>query len=243
MICLGKNFVTINQEPLPRFFVAELNRKQVRNYSKTDLMQMLFGKPIYLNNYTLYTTGKINGVKKLIRCRILECEGEIPLYGRHRIAYGDSIYEVNSLTTFKQKLGFNDRLSFDRVTFIVDGELQKAIRLSTIRPFLCLPRIYDGEYTKIRPYFYIPSIEIYIGEDAILEEELTKYVEGVISGFSKILPGLTRDVMIHNLINNTYQSSVPTTGTVHEEDPYYDINSCSETAYLEYTPTLHASAK
>ncbi len=137
---------------IPTFFENLLKKNQIRNASTEDILVLfpLNENPyIYLEKYQCFCVGYQHGVKTCIPIQILQCEKE-PMLGVHTILLQDQIVQPTSLTNFKKHyLGFTDKVSFDRSTFVLDYQNEKAIRLYNIRDRIKLPLL-DGGYSTCK---------------------------------------------------------------------------------------------
>ena len=102
--------------------------------------------PFDLSTYHLICIGNINNVRHHAYVRLHSYHSTKPLQGPHLVSiyFGapkNAFYHlwVSSLTTLrKQFFHFEDRLSFERSTYIILPEKQKLIRLKNVRGFLRL---------------------------------------------------------------------------------------------------------
>jgi len=193
----------MNSDPLPQFFVKELNRKQIKNYSKSQIAEWLFGSVIYLNQYILYMIGNKNKKRKLIRLQIIACNNE-PLVGQHKIRYNGVESIVDSLTSFKLSLGFEDRMGFDRSTFLLDIGREKAIRLSTLRKYITLPLMRGPGYAHIKLYANMPSFEVTGENEGEIVTSMADKLCAHIYLIGKLATGITPDRVLQTMIKTIY---------------------------------------
>ena len=122
-------------------------RPTIRNDSIETCSALFDFIPIDLNKFDCACVGmQSNKLKYFTPLRILSCESSTPLHGTHHVSiYNNqtSSYDtmrVSSLTSLKRKtLGYIDRLSFERCTYLILYDQQKLIRLKNIRGLIQLP--------------------------------------------------------------------------------------------------------
>ena len=121
--------------------------------------------PFHLSNYHLICVGNRNKIRHHVYVRLHSYHSSKPLQGPHLVTIYIGAPQnmfvhlwVASLTTLrKQFFHFEDRLSFERSTYIILPEKQKLIRLKSVRGFIRLhfekqvTSIYINDRTSI-PY-------------------------------------------------------------------------------------------
>lgn len=196
------------QVELPLHFTKELNSKQVRNVDHDTLLQLYFGKVFYLDNYVIFVTGKINGVKKILRMQILYYEKE-PLVGRHIIKYGNGITcAVDSLTTFRKSFGFDDLFNFSRAAFIIDYENGLTLRLSQIKQFISLPHMFTNTYYIPPLYYPIRSTKVLVGANENIEVNFCDQLLNIMNDFTKVCPQYSISSITSCLVLKAFGSTV-----------------------------------
>lgn len=138
------------------------SKKQVKNISKEKCVYLIEGGALFLEEYDLVCIGKINGTRVFYFIRILGCEGKA-FVGKHKIydLQTEETSEYKSLTQFKQNcLHFEDRLSFDRFTFVILPKKNLLIRLQGIRSMIRVPEM--GVVSVIRQPMYRDKKEDYV---------------------------------------------------------------------------------
>ena len=120
-------------------FFAERKHK---NEPKENWEQYFMELPICLSNYTLLMTGKHESLKRtLVMLQIVCGHNKLILKGPQTIYYplSNTTEITPSLTCLKRRFGFQDRLSFERSTYVVLWEQKKLIRLKCIRAHIDIP--------------------------------------------------------------------------------------------------------
>ena len=145
----------------PSFFLDALHSKQIRNCTPYYIYQIFQNRPILLENLLLYCTGLKKGVKEYVTIILLKCMNK-PLKGKHLIlVQGEqSPRVVDSLTTLKQNLGFEDKICFERSTFLLDESNQQCIRLNTIKHLIRLPLMEKDQLSSFNPIINLPHIKL-----------------------------------------------------------------------------------
>jgi hypothetical protein len=145
-----------------------LQQKQIKNYSCKNLLETL-GESIHLEDYDLISVGYDSKKehKKITYFRIVKhFPHKAILQGPHEILIYTDINHLSSAYKFwvysltRLRLVFfkmNDRLSFERSTFLVDRTHHRIIRLKNIRDKIILPLIWNQERVDI---FISPSQSI-----------------------------------------------------------------------------------
>jgi hypothetical protein len=126
----------------------------LQNISPNETIEQLpeLEVPIPLDQYYLACVGYIHKIKKIVLVRILHVAVSFkPLQGPHEIQL---FYEnenrtqwlhtepfwVHSLTTLRRNImGYQDRLSFERSTYLLYFPKQKCLKIKNIRGYLTLP--------------------------------------------------------------------------------------------------------
>lgn len=180
--------MTRNQGPVfkpctvPDFFLDLLNDKQIRNPGPAEIYTLFHNQEQYLEQWDVYVVGRIGQERKVFKMKLLSCEKRV-LKGKHIVEVNGSEYEIDSLSTMKKEMGYEDKFSFERVAFIMIPEYHRAIRLSVVHQLFSLPltnrfvNISDSffyntipERTKVRPYVNIPMLRMYVNEHSSKDE-------------------------------------------------------------------------
>lgn len=142
-----------------------LRQKQIRNLKPADI-DVVFPEPFDISGSLLYCIGRSRetGVKDAKVVMLLACQ-KIPLIGAHRIQYmrhennnARPVEEIiYSLNTIRGEQWFDDKLPFDRATFLLHHNV--LVRLSIIRHRIRLPLLEDPyKLSEPNPFVFIPSI-------------------------------------------------------------------------------------
>lgn len=152
-------------ELLPPFFARLLAKKQIRNL-KTSELSTVFPTSFDLSQHVCYCIGRISrhSPEKDVKILIMHGCEKCPLIGTHLIAYMDDrgrMVEqfIHSLNTLRTRSWFDDKLSFERTTFIIYQD--RVVRLHQIRHLIRLPLLDPEKGGMLSPcnmYVFHPSV-------------------------------------------------------------------------------------
>ena len=154
-----------------------LQKKQIRNCSAMYLYSIFQNQPIQIQQMVLYCTGLIHGKKEYRKLILLKCM-KFPLKGKHlvHIIGQPAPLLVDSLTTMKKNLGFEDKISFERSTFLLDEVNQQCIRLNIIRHLIQLPLLDGSGLSMFNRSIIIPGIKIESYQNQYSEQQVNTFI-------------------------------------------------------------------
>jgi len=142
-----------------------VKQKQIPNCSMLTAQKELESDEILLSDYDLICIN--NNTKEYRIFRILRGGGST-LFGNHEIKMKGKKFVVYNLTSLKRNFFlFDDKLTFERSTYLIHPKLKKLYRLKGIRDLIKIPPLAFGTKADV---FFGPDVYV----SMILKEKLQK---------------------------------------------------------------------
>jgi hypothetical protein len=130
-----------------------IDKNQINNLFTLDCAKLFHGERIFIEQYDLImittetcapSSNSNEKCKNYEMFRILEGGGST-FFGLHKILWEGCEYYIPNLSILKKRFFlFNDKLTFERCTFLILPEQRKLIRLKNVRNLVC--------YGKLAPF-------------------------------------------------------------------------------------------